>query len=393
MHAEAMATDSWRTIGVRRIRDSGQAELRAEAGAVGTGAPRERSRSVATDRAADKLDCNICYVRTSTELRNCGTVLPLAYPCRDLKPNDVNEAPSPIPAEGAWTGNPADLPNWDMMPRRNRRRRRRGSYPIWLKYFGWCVGFAVLVTAAQIAVHAVRSDPRDARVFADRELRLSVLRPNERVLAQVSVWQRPAIDYFRPTRGLFVVTDAPGDSAHPVGGRLIYVGLQPRDPLSPPDAPPTFDERDWPIDTAVVVSPTRTLAYLSRALRVQSARDGITMGVPSPASADADRILHEIGKKYSLLRAEGWRRREARRARDRAAQIAWFQGRREWYYTVRRGDALASVARMFNTTPEQIQALNGLVGNTIKIGEKLKVKGWTTKPTPTPANGVPEFEP
>ena len=279
------------------------------------------------------------------------------------------------------------------MPRRNRRRRRRGSYPIWLKYLGWCVGLAVLVTAAQIAVHAVRSDPRDARVYADRELRLSVLRPNERVLGQVSVWQRPAIDYFRPTRGLLVVTDAPGDSAHPVGGRLIYLGLQPRDPLSPPDAPPTFDERDWPIDTAVVVSPTRTLAYLARALRVQAIHDGLTVGVPSPASADADRVLHEVGKKYSLLRAEGWRRREARRAKDRSAQIASYQGRREWYHTVHRGEALASVARMFNTTPEQIQALNGIVGTKIKLGQKLKVKGWTTKPMSTPANVVPEFEP
>ena len=279
------------------------------------------------------------------------------------------------------------------MPRRNRRRRRRGSYPIWIKYLGWCVGLAVLVTAAQIAVHAVRSDPRDARVYADRELRFSVLRPNERVLGQVSVWQRPAIDYFRPTRGLLVVTDAPGDSAHPVGGRLIYLGLQPRDPLSPPDAPPTFDERDWPIDTAVVVSPTRTLAYLARALRVQAIHDGLTVGVPSPASADADRVLHEVGKKYSLLRAEGWRRREARRAKDRSAQIAFYQGRREWYHTVHRGEALASVARMFNTTPEQIQALNGIVGNKIKLGQKLKVKGWTTKPMSTPANVVPEFEP
>lgn len=305
----------------------------------------------------------------------------------------MSEAPSPIPAEGAWTGNPADLPNWDAMPRRNRRRRRRGSYPIWLKYFGWSVGLAVVVTAAQIGVNAVRSDPRDAQVYAERELRLSVLHPNERVIAQVSVWQRPAIDYFRPTRGLFVVTDAPGDTAHPIGGRLIYLGLQPRDPLSPPDAPPTFDERDWPIDTTVAVTPTRTLAYLARAVRVQAAHDPITMGVPSGASADADRVLHEVGKKYSLLRAEGWRRREARRAKDREAQIASYQGRREWFHTVRRGEALASIAKAFNTTTEQIQALNGIVGNKIRLGDKLKVKGWTTKPVPTPAGAVPEFKP
>jgi hypothetical protein len=294
----------------------------------------------------------------------------------------VSEAPSPIPAEGAWTGNQADLPNWDAMPRRNRRRRRRGSYPIWLKYLGWSIGLAVIVTAAQIGVHAVRSDPRDAQVFAERELRLSVLHPNETVVAQVSVWQRPAIDYFRPTRGLFVLTDAPGDTAHPIGGRLIYLGLQPRDPLSPPDAPPTFDERDWPIDTSITVTPTRTLAYLARAVRV-----------PSGASADADKVLHEVGKKYSALRAEGWRRREARRAKDRDAQIASYQGRREWFHTVRRGEALASIAKAFNTTTEEIQSLNGIVGNKIKLGAKLKVKGWTKKPVATPPGAVPEFQP
>jgi len=305
----------------------------------------------------------------------------------------VSDAPTPIPAEGVLTGDTADLPNWDAMPRRNRRRRRRGAYPIWLKYLAWCVGLAALVTAAQIAVHAVRADPRDSRVYAERELRLSVLHPNEKVLAGVSVWQRPAIDYFQPTRGLLVLTDAPGDSANPVGGRLIYLGLQPRDPLSPPDAPPTFDERDWPVDTTVAVTPTRTLLYLSRALRVATPREHLTVGVPSPASADADALLQAVNKKYSMMRAVGWQRREARRARDRAHLVAVHEGRREWFHTVRRGEALVSIARMFNTTPDQIRALNGLVGDRIKGGQKLKVKGWTKTPVATPAGVTLEYEP
>lgn len=305
----------------------------------------------------------------------------------------MNDAPTPIPAEGAWAGDAADVPNWDAMPRRNRRRRHRRAYPLWLKYLGWCVGLAALVTAAQIAVHAVRADPRDSRVYAERELRLSVLHPNEKVLAAVSVWQRPAIDYFRPTRGLLVLTDAPGDSTTPVGGRLIYLGLQPRDPLSPPDAPPTFDERDWPVDTTVAVTPTRSLLYLSRALRVATPRERLTVGVPSPASADADALLHEVNRKYSMMRAVGWQRREARRARDRARLVAVHEGRREWFHTVRRGEALSSLARMFNTTPEQIRALNGIAGDRIRVGQKLKVKGWTKTPVATPAGVTPEYEP
>ena len=304
----------------------------------------------------------------------------------------MNDAPTPIPAEGVWTGDTADVPNWDAMPRRNRRRRRRGGYPIWLKYLGWCVGLAALVTTAQIAVHTVRSDPRDSRVFAERELRLSVLGPNEKVLAEVSVWQRPAIDYFRPTRGLLVLTESPGDSANPVGGRVIYLGLQPRDPLSPPDAPPTFDERDWPVDTMVALMPTRTLLYLARALRIATPSEHITVGVPSPASADAAALLREVNRKYSLVRALGWQRREARRARDRARLVATYQGRREWFHTVRRGEALGSVARMFNTTPEQIRALNSIVGDRIKLGQKLRVKGWTRTPMASPAGAAPEYE-
>lgn len=279
------------------------------------------------------------------------------------------------------------------MPRRNRRRRRRGSYPVWLKYLAWCIGLAILVTGAQLAVHAIRSDPRDARVYADRELRLTVLRPDEKVLAQVSVWQRPAVDYFRATRGLLVLTDARGDSANPIGGRLIYLGLEPRDPLSAPDSPPAFDQRDWPVDTLVSIVPKRTLFYLSRGIEIESARERLSLGVPSGATAEADSLLARLHRKYSALRGVGWQRREARRASDRARLVAQNAGRREWYHTVQRGEALASVALVYSTTPEVIRALNGLVGDRIRIGQRLRVKGWTQAPVAFPAGVVPDTVP
>jgi hypothetical protein len=305
----------------------------------------------------------------------------------------VTDAPTPIPAEGTWTGDTGEQTIWNAMPRRNRRRKRRGAYPPWLKYLAACVGLAALVTIAQIAVQAIRSDPRDSQVFAERELRLSVLHPNEKVVAKVSVWQRAAIDYYRPTRGLLVLTDAPGDSAKPVGGRIIYLGLQPRDPLSAPDAPPTFDERDWPVDTMVAVEPTRTLFYLSRALRVGPPRDHLTVGVPSPASDDADTVLQAVNRKYSALRAVGWQRREARRARDRAKLVMVHEGRREWYHTVHRGEALASVAKTYNTSADELRRLNGLTGDRIRIGQVLKVKGLTKVPMPFPPGITPDSVP
>jgi hypothetical protein len=306
----------------------------------------------------------------------------------------VTDAPTPIPAEGVWTGDPADLPNWDAMPRRNRRRKRRGHTPIWLKYALSLVVLAFLVGVSQIGYHALRSDPRDPRTFADRELRLSVLRPNERVIGSVSVWQRPPVDYFRATRGLLVLTEAPGDTARPVGGRLIFLGLQPRDPLSPPDAPPTFDEREWPVDTLVRLSNRRTFFLLSPGIAVTAPRESrLTLALPGDQDSAANLLRAALAKKYALLRAEGWRRREVARAKERVRRVTLYEGRRAWYHTVQRGEALASVAKMFNTTPEEVRRLNGIVGDRIRSGQTLMVKGWTRKAMPFPAGVTPEYEP
>ncbi|NUS48188.1 MAG: LysM peptidoglycan-binding domain-containing protein [Gemmatimonadaceae bacterium] len=306
----------------------------------------------------------------------------------------LKDAPPPIPAEGVWSGNPADLPNWDAMPRRNRRRRRRSHYPIWFKYLGWMVGLAVLVTIGQIAFHAMRSDPRDATLYSLRQLRSSVLRPNEQYRSAVNVWQRPAIDYFRATRGVLVLTDAPGDSLRPDGGRLIYLGLQPRDPLSPPDAPPTFDVREWPVDTLVEVTPTRTLFMLARALRIAAPSETrVTLGLSAAAGPEAAGLRTQLDRKYAYLRRVGWQRREQRRARDRARLVAIYEGRRPWYHTVRRGEALASIAQIFATTPEQVRALNNLVGDRVRIGQTLLVKPFTKESVPTPPGASPEYAP
>jgi hypothetical protein len=306
----------------------------------------------------------------------------------------VSDAPRPIPAEGAWSGDLADLPNWSTMPRRNRRKRRRAPYPIWLKYLVVSLVLAVVLSLSQIALHAYRADPRDARVFAERELRLTVLRPNERVVASVSVWQRPLIDYFRATRGILVVTDGPATTDRPVGGRLIYLGLQPRDPLSPADAPPTFDEREWPIDTLAQVTPTRTFFFIARAFAISAPREPrLVLGYPAGAAADAEAVRSAIAKKYATLRAIGWQRREARRARDRARLVQIYEGRRPWYHTVARGEALSTIATRYGATPDQIRQWNNIVGDRIRSGQTLLVKPWTQQPHPFPEGVIPDSAP
>ncbi|MEO8560577.1 MAG: LysM peptidoglycan-binding domain-containing protein [bacterium] len=306
----------------------------------------------------------------------------------------MSDAPRPIPAEGIWSGDLADLPNWDAMPRRNRRKRRRAPYPIWLKYLAASIGLSIIVSAAQIGLHAYRADPRDSRVFAERELQLTVLRPNERVVASVSVWQRPLIDYFRATRGIMVVTDAAPDTSRPVGGRILYLGLQPRDPLSPPDAPPTFDQREWPIDTLVSVRPTRTFFYVARALAIAAPREPrLVVGFPAGAASDADAVRAAIAKKYAALRLVGWHRREVKRERERERLTQQFEGRRAWYHTVKRGEALSSVATLYGATSDQLRAWNNLTGDRIRIGQTLLVKPWTRAAATFPAGIVPENAP
>jgi hypothetical protein len=346
-----------------------------------------------TSSAATFVAFGFSNPRAGTPTDGCGIVLSITFG-HTIVPRDVTDAPRPIPAEGSWSGDLADLPNWDAMPRRNRRKRRRAPYPLWLKYLAICVALAIVVSGAQIALHAYRADPRDSRVFAERELRLSVLRPNETVVASVSVWQRPLIDYFRATRGIMVVTNAPPDTAHPVGGRLIYLGLQPRDPLSPRDAPPTFDQREWPIDTLVEVTPSRTFFFVARALSVAAPREPrLLVGIPAGVSDDADALRLAISKRDARLRSIGWARREERRARDRERLAQQYEGRRAWYHTVKRGEALSSVATLYSATPEQVRSWNNLTGDRIKIGQKLLVKPWTRVAAPFPPGVIPERAP
>jgi hypothetical protein len=87
------------------------------------------------------------------------------------------------------------------------------------------VGIIALAVLVQFAIHTVRTDPRDSRAIALRELQVNTLEPGERVLRMVSVFKRPAISYFRATRGVLALTNK----------RLLYIGVEPRDLLAAPD--------------------------------------------------------------------------------------------------------------------------------------------------------------
>jgi hypothetical protein len=216
------------------------------------------------------------------------------------------------------------------------------------------VALVVLAVLVQLVVHVARTDPRDSRAIAERELRVNTLQPGEQVLRMVSVFKRPALDYFRATRGLLVLTNQ----------RLLYLGLEPRDLLAAPDLPPTFEQRDFPIDTLVRVSAGRTFFGIAKAVVITTPTETLKLGVPSAAWPQADLIVvgmtvrhdrvvaHSAQQRAMLAKAET-QRREAEAARRKAK-----------LYTVKRGDALGSIATIWNTTPT----------NKIRVGQVLLVR-------------------
>jgi len=246
-------------------------------------------------------------------------------------------------------------------PRGARRRRRRRPAALYAAAF---IGLVILAIVVQLIVHMARTDPRDSRAIAERELRLNTLQPGEQVLRAVSVFKRPAIDYFRATRGLLVLTNQ----------RLLYLGLEPRDLLAAPDLPPTFEERDFPIDTLVKVTAGRTFFGIAKAVVISTPNDKLKLGVPSAAWPQANLIVVGMQVRHDRAVARGAAlgaliaQSEAQR---RAAEAA---RRKAKFYTVKRGDALSSIATIWNTTPERLQAWNHLAGNKIRVGEVLLVR-------------------
>jgi LysM repeat protein len=243
------------------------------------------------------------------------------------------------------------------------KRRRRRMRPV-LRYT--IVGGAVVVLGvlAQFAVHTYRTEPRNTNAIAARELQLNTLAEGERVIRAVPVFQRPWIDYFRATRGLLVLTDR----------RLLFLGLEPRDLLGTGDSPPTFTEHDFPVDTMVQLHPGRTFFGIAKAVVVDTPDGTYRYGVPSQAWGKASLLLHSITARHERLIAIGERQAKQRAVIESQRKLAQAQAAKPKFYTVKRGDALSSIAARWNTTADQLRAWNNLEGNKIRIGQELLVK-------------------
>jgi LysM domain-containing protein len=248
------------------------------------------------------------------------------------------------------------------MPRRTRGyRRRHSTAKVYASIFAALVVLTILV---ELAVHAVRTDPRDSRAIAERELQLNTLQPGEHVLRMVSVFKRPAINYFRATRGLLVLTNR----------RLLYLGLEPRDLLAAPDLPPTFEEHDFPIDTLVQLTAGRTWFGIAKAVVVHTPTETLRLGVPSEAWPSATGLISTMGVRHQRAVASSAEQHAFLAKVDAERRAVEAARHKPKYYVVRRGDALGSIATIWNTTPDQLRTWNHLPNNRIRIGDSLVVR-------------------
>lgn len=244
-------------------------------------------------------------------------------------------------------------------PRSRFKRMSPGA-----KYAAILATVIVIIIVVQLVLHSMRTEPRDSRMIADRELEVNVVEPGEKIEQVVSVVRRAPVDYFRATRGVLALTSK----------RIVFLGLRPRDMLAPSDAPPTFEQQDFPIDTAVSLSAGRVMAYLAKGVTLKTPDGRIRLAVPDNAWPDAQKLVTRMTTSRESARLAAERQEQLRKVADeewKQAVAAWHKAQ---YHTVRGGDALGSVAMQWNTTPEKLQALNKLPDNRIRVGQTLLVR-------------------
>jgi LysM repeat protein len=201
-------------------------------------------------------------------------------------------------------------------------------------------------------------DAPKAWTAADRELQGGTLHYGEKVERKARVFMRRPSDYYRGVNGMLYATN----------DRLIFIGVAPGSKFENEDAPPVILSQDFPNDTLLAMRPGRLYFLTAHGVRVS--HPGVSRGEFAAVrgqEANLDSLVTYVNGIHAKQRTEAARERRLRQAV--AALI-----NEPIYYTVKRGDALFSIARRFETTAEQIQQWNQLEGDRVKIGQRLLVK-------------------
>lgn len=258
-------------------------------------------------------------------------------------------------------------PPSDAQPTLLRRARRR--MPQWAWFTLAAFGFALVVVIVQLVFFLQRADPRDSRSIVERELRTNTLRDGERIVQAVPVFRRSMLDYFRATRGLVVLTPT----------RLLYLGAPPRDISGASGPAPTFDQREFGIDTLIRLKSSFSLLGMSRALVIDAPEGDLKVAVSRGGWDEALALRAAWEERHKRLREIGAWGARVRTARAELGQILDQYRRQPVYHEVRPGDAIGSIAAWYEVSEDQIRSQNGITGNTIKVGQRLLIRPGATR--------------
>jgi hypothetical protein len=245
-------------------------------------------------------------------------------------------------------------------PAPRRPAYRAAGLPLmWLIHLA---SVAALVAWVLIAHHPSRA----AAVRAARLEITSRLEAGERVLRQAPVAQRHWWDLFRPTYGLLAATNR----------RLLFAGVAPPPLGSRSEGVPQGLILSLPYDTAFTVRRGRIFLGLAGGVVVsgRGARQEFFSRADRAAAADVVQLAQR-----RIAAHQEYQRRE-QRWRD---SILALPPEVETY-RVRRGDALLSIARRFNLTPEQLREMNALADDRVRVGQTLVVKVTPRQPGACP---------
>ncbi|HVF39596.1 MAG TPA: LysM peptidoglycan-binding domain-containing protein [Gemmatimonadaceae bacterium] len=217
-------------------------------------------------------------------------------------------------------------------------------------------------------------DARGAWQAASRELNGGMLHYGERVERFVKAYQRRPSDYYRASNGLLVATN----------DRLIFIGITPSDKLETEDAPPTILQYEFPNDTLLYLDKRRLYFLTSRGVHIEHGDTLTQEFAASPGSeASMDSLIEHVSRRLTAQKVEA-----AREVRLRAAVARVIS--QPIYYVVRRGDAISSIAKRFDATPEDIKKWNNLPSDRVRIGDRLIVKAEGPRPSrPTTPPAAP----
>ncbi len=193
---------------------------------------------------------------------------------------------------------------------------------------------------------------------ADRELQGGMLHYAEKVERKAKVFMRRPSDYYRGANGMLYATN----------DRLIFIGVAPGSKFESEDAPPVILSQEFPNDTLLGMDARRL--YFMTAHGVRASHPGVPRGEFAAVrgqEANLDSLVDYVNGVHATQRKEA---ASERRLREAVAALI----KEPIYYRVKRGDALFSIARKFEATPEQIQQWNHLEGDRVKIGQRLLVK-------------------